>query len=156
MMRWSRLVVGIVVVSIWAATSYAQDVGGMGWHGRAPGGLLLPLIIKGVGLTDAQQTQVKGILAAHRPTFQALFRQMHEAREALVDALLTPGDVQAALPPLVQQVTQIQGQILQEGLKTMLEVQGLLTPEQLTKAAELNSRLRELRAEMHSLLSGEP
>jgi len=81
---------------------------------------------------------------------------MHEAREALVDALLTPGDVQAALPPLVQCVTQLQGQLLQEGLKTMLEVQGVLTPEQLAKASELNGRLRELRAEMRSLLTGEP
>jgi Spy/CpxP family protein refolding chaperone len=156
MMRWSRIVVGVMVVSVWAATSYAQDVGEMGWHGRAPGGLLLPLIIKGVGLTDAQQTQVKGILASHRPTFQTLFRQMHDAREAMVDALLTPGDAQATLTPLVQRVSQVHEQILQEGLKTMIEVQGVLTPEQLAKAAELNGRLRALRAEMRSLLTGEP
>jgi Spy/CpxP family protein refolding chaperone len=155
-MRWSRIVVGIIAVSLWAVTSYAQDVGDMGWHGRMPGGLLLPLIIKGVGLTDAQQTQVRGILAARRQTSQALFRQMREAREALVDALLTPGDVQAALPPLVQRVTQLQGQILQEGLNTMIEVQKVLSPEQLAKAAELHGRLRELRAEMRSLLTGEP
>jgi Spy/CpxP family protein refolding chaperone len=128
----------------------------MQWHGGVPGGLLLPLITKGVGLTDVQQTQVKGILAAHRPTFQALFRQMREAREAVVEALLAPGDVQAALTPLVQNITQLQGQILQEGIKAMIEVQGVLTPEQLAKAAELNSRLRALRAEMRSLLRGEP
>jgi Spy/CpxP family protein refolding chaperone len=81
---------------------------------------------------------------------------MREAREAVVEALLAPGDVQAALTPLVQNITQLQGQILQEGIKTMIEVRGVLTPEQLAKAAELNSRLRALRAEMRSLLSGEP
>ena len=156
MQRWSRIVVGVMVVSVWAATSYAQDVGEMGGHGRAPGGLLLPLIINGVGLTDAQQTQVKGILATHRSTFQALFRQRHEAHEEMVDALLTPGDAQATLTPLVQRVSQVQEQILQEGLKTMIEVEGVLTPEQLAKAAELNGRLRALRAEMRSLLTGEP
>jgi len=47
------------------------------------------------------------------------------------------------------------GDIVRQGLKVVLQVRQVLTSEQLAKAAEVKTKLRELRAQMHELL-GDP
>ena len=46
---------------------------------------------------------------------------------------------------------QLREQLAQEGLKVGIEVRDVLTPEQLTKAAEIKDRIRALRTEMRGL-----
>ncbi len=155
----SVIVMGLVAVSLWVAASYGQPLGGMGGRGmmgRGPG-RLLHLVLRGVGLTDDQKTQVKAIMAAHRPTFQALFRQLRAANEEIGNKLLAPGEVNPTdLTSASQQAAQIREQLSQEGIKVMLEVRALLTPDQLAKAAQLRDQLRALRAEMQDLLGAQP
>jgi Spy/CpxP family protein refolding chaperone len=157
-MQKSRLAwVGIVALSLWAATVYAHPHAGMGMMGPgrmmgdAPG-MLLPLVLKGVDLTDAQEKQVQEIMAAHRATFRTLFSELQTAHKDVADKLFVTGDVRAEdLTAQMQRVAQLREQLMQEGLKVALEVRGLLTPEQLAKAAELKERLRELHTEMRGL-----
>ena len=164
--KWSLVTVGLVAVSLCAATVYGQHrFGGMGWKGRkgmmgdAPGmmgdgpGMMLPLLLRGADLTPEQKTQVQKIMANNRDEFHTLFNQVRAAQKDLVDQLFASKAVTVdKLAPQVQLVTQLRGQLLQKGLKTALEVRGVLTPEQLTKAAQRRDRLQALHAEMHSLL----
>ncbi len=161
MRRWSAVLAGVLAVGLWSELAFGQPAGGMEMHGMGPwtGGppLMLRPLLRGVGLTDAQQAQVRQILANHRPQFQTLRSQLRAAQEQLADKLYGPGSVKPEdLAPLRQQIGQLREQLAQEALQTALDIRGVLTPEQLAKAAQIRQRLRELRGEMRSLLRGEP
>jgi Spy/CpxP family protein refolding chaperone len=157
-MHTSRLVwVGIVVLSLWAATGYGQPRQGMGAMG--PGrmmedgpGMLLPLVLKGIKLTDAQEKRVQEIMAAHRAAFRTLFGELRAAHKDMADKLFAPGNVQVEdFTAQTQRLAQLRDQLMREGLKVAIEVRELLTPEQLAQAAEIKDRMRALRTEMRGL-----
>jgi Spy/CpxP family protein refolding chaperone len=158
LMKTSRLTWGVIVaLSLGVATAYAHPRAGMGamgpgrMMGDAPG-MMLPLVLKGVDLTDAQEKQVREIMAAHRTTFRTLFGDLQAAHKDVADKLFAPGDVEAeALTTQMQRVAQLREQLMQEGLKVALEVRRVLTPEQLDKAAELKDRMQALHTEMRGL-----
>jgi Spy/CpxP family protein refolding chaperone len=157
-MHTARLVwVGIVVLSLWAPTVYGQPRHGMG--GMGPGrmmedgpGMLLPLVLKGIELTDAQEKRVQEIMAAHRATFRTLFSELQAAHKDLADKLFAPGNVRLEdFTTQTQRLAQLRDQLMQEGLKVAIEVRELLTPAQLAKAAEIKDRMRALHTEMRGL-----
>jgi len=154
--------VGIVALSLWAATVYGQPRHGLGMMGPgylmgdAPG-TMLPLVLKGVDLTAEQEQHVHDIMKAHRATFRALFRELQAAHKDVADTLFTPGNVPANdLAAQMQRVAQLREQLMQEGLKVALEVREVLTPQQLTKAAEIKDRMRALHTEMRQLFKDKP
>ncbi len=154
--RWTAVLMGVLVVALWTGTGPAQRPG-MGWYGMGPGmggfHMTLPLLVKGVGLTESQQAQVKQIVAAHQPQFQALASQLRSAHDQVAQKLYAPGPLKADdLAPLTQQIGQLRGQLAQEALQVALEVRGVLTPEQLAKAEQIRRKLNDLRAEMRTLL----
>ena len=154
--RWRVVVAGVLAVGLWTAAATGDQPAGMGRYGMGSGhggfDMKLPLLVQGAGLTEAQQAQVKQIVANHRPQFQGLPSQLRTAHTQLADKLYAPGPVKAEdLAPLTQQITQLRGQLAQEGLQVALEVRGVLTPEQLAKAGQTRKRFNELRAEMRGL-----
>lgn len=159
MKKWSIIMVGLVAVSLWSATVYGQHGFGMGWKGRGSRGMMgggpgmmLPLMLKGADLTAEQDKQVQEIMAAHRQTFRTLSSQLRAASDEMTNKLFAPGEVKAEdLTPLVQKIGQLREQLTQEGLKVALAVRGVLTPEQLGKAAQLKERMQALRTEMKGL-----
>jgi Spy/CpxP family protein refolding chaperone len=119
-------------------------------------GMMLPALLQGVGLTDDQQKRVRDVLKANHKTLFPLFDQLRTANEALADRLTSPDSVtEQDLQPLVDQVMTVRRNIVSQGLKVVLQVRQILTPEQLAKAAEVKAKMRELRAQMRELL-GEP
>jgi Spy/CpxP family protein refolding chaperone len=157
-MHTSRLVrVGIVLLSLWSATAYAQPRQGMGGMGSGRmledgPGMLLPLVLKGIDLTAGQEQRVHEIMTAHRATFRTLFAEMQTTHKDLADKLFAPGNVQVAdFTSQMQRLAQLREQLLQEGLKVAIQVREVLTPEQLVKAAEIKDRLRALHTEMRGL-----
>jgi Spy/CpxP family protein refolding chaperone len=152
--RWAAGLVGLLAVGLSAMPAAAQ---GMPMRGGWSGQEVFPLrfIMRGVGLTDAQQAQVREIVANHRSRFQALRSQLRTNTQQLTDKLYGPGSVTADdLAALRQQISQVRDQLGQEALLTALEVRNVLTPEQLAKAAQIRQRMQELRAEMRSLMGG--
>jgi Spy/CpxP family protein refolding chaperone len=145
------------MLSLWAATASAQPHQGM--RAMGPGrvmedgpGMLLPLVLKGVDLTDAQEKRVQEIMAAHRARLRTLFSELQATHKDLGDKLFAPGDVRLEdFTPQMQQMGQLREQLMQEGLKAAVEVRNLLTPEQLAKAAEIKDRMRALHTEMREL-----
>ena|SRR5256885_2513187 len=101
--KWSLVIVGLVAVSLCAATVYGQHRFGMGWKGRkgmmgdGPGmmgdgpGMMLPLLLRGANLTPEQKTQVHHIMDTHRATFQTLFGQLRTAQGEVTNKLLLLG-----------------------------------------------------------------
>lgn len=144
----------LFMLSLWATPASAQGgppgPGGL-MMGGGPG-LLPPFVLKKLDLTDEQQAQVKGIIETHRETFRTLFGQLETAREELADKFYASGELSATdLTTQTQQINQVQEQITNEKLKVDLEVRAVLTPEQLTKAAQIKDQLETMHAEMKSL-----
>jgi Spy/CpxP family protein refolding chaperone len=154
--------IGVVALSLWVATAYGQPHHGAGPMGAGPmmgdgPGMMLPLVLKGVDLTNAQEKQVHSIMQAHRATLRTLFGELKAAHEGVVDKLFAPGDVHTDdLTNQVQRMAQLREQLMQEGLKVALEVRGVLTPEQLAKASNLKDRMRSLHTEMRELFKEKP
>jgi len=110
-------------------------------------------ILQGIKLTPDQETQVHKILEAHRAGLRELFDQLRSAQDAFAMALLRPGTVTAAdVKPLLDRTLQVRQQLAETLLQAMLEVRAVLTPDQLAKAAARRARMRELEAQMRSLL----
>jgi Spy/CpxP family protein refolding chaperone len=151
-----RRMVSIVVamaMSFWAASAFAQATwrGGMGRDGFDT----LPLLIHSAGLNEAQQAQVRQIIGNHRTQLRALREQLRAAETQLGDKLVAATPVTSAdLGPLTQQVNQARSNLANEWMQVVMEIRGILKPEQLAKAAQNRQRLNQLREEMRTVLGG--
>jgi periplasmic protein CpxP/Spy len=152
------LLAGVLAANCWTAPAAGQGLQALeslltsASGGEGPGSLL-PLMIKGVGLTDEQSERVKDVLASHRKSLRSLFKQLREANEELADKLFVPEDIgEEALKPTVQKITQLREKLVQEGLQTVLQVRQILTPEQRAKAARLKEHVEALHAVMNGLV----
>jgi Spy/CpxP family protein refolding chaperone len=58
---------------------------------------------------------------------------------------------EADLAPQAQHIAQLRNQLADEGLRVVLEIRGVLTPEQLAKASQLKSQMQSLHNQMRSL-----
>lgn len=104
---------------------------------------LLPLLLRGVGLTPEQKQHVKRIIAARREPLELLFRQLQVANKDLARQFLVTGELRAEdLAPQVERIAHIREQLLWEGVKTLLEMRAVLTPEQRARAARLTEQLQ--------------
>ncbi|HME68536.1 MAG TPA: periplasmic heavy metal sensor [Myxococcota bacterium] len=155
-----RTLIPALIVSIALVSPALAEGPGM-FHGR--GGLGGPpslmqgedpmRILQGIKLTPEQETQVHKILEANHASLHDLFDQLRAAQDALATKLLSPGNVSAAdVKPLLDQTLQIRQQLAERGLEAMLAVRAVLTPDQLAKAAARRARMKELEAQLRSLL----
>jgi Spy/CpxP family protein refolding chaperone len=148
--KWKVIGIGLVATSLMSATVYGRPGFRRGGHGMIP-----HRVLKALDLTAEQQDKVNEIKTAHRQRFRELFSQLRTVRREMAGKLFSPGDVTAeSMANQVQEVTNLRGQITQEGLTVALKVRALLTSEQLARSAEISERMRELRAEMRSLYDG--
>lgn len=110
-------------------------------------------------LTDAQQQQIHQIMQAARTQNAPEVTELRNLREQLRSTLFSSGDVTAAsLAGIQQQIETVRQQLDASRLQTALQVRGVLTAAQLSKAASLQSQLASLRQQEHTLLaaSGSP
>jgi Spy/CpxP family protein refolding chaperone len=91
-------------------------------------------------------------MANHRAAFRDLFSQLRAIQDQMANKLFSAGRLQEAdLAPQVQQIAQLRNQLAEEGLRVVLEIRGVLTPEQLAKASQLKSQMQSLHSQMRSL-----
>jgi Spy/CpxP family protein refolding chaperone len=150
-----RRIVLIALVVLLGCAAPARAEGPFPKHGppRGDAGLLLPLLLRSAELTPDQQTKVQEIVSAHRVTTRRIVEQLRQAQADLADKLFAPGALpEADLAAPLQQIAQLRAQLLQQSARVALEVRGLLTPEQLAKAAQVKDRMRTLETEMRQLL----
>ena len=114
--------------------------------------MALPLLLRGANLTADQKSQVQQIMTTHRGGFRDLFSQLRAAQDQMANKLFSTERLQEAdLAPQVQQIAQLRNQLAEEGLKVVLEIRGVLTPEQLAKASQLKSQMQSLHSQMRGL-----
>ena len=145
----------LFAIYLWALPAHAQPRPGPLERGEMGGDsarIALPLLLRGANLTADQKTQVQQIMANHRARLRDLFSQLRAAQDQMANKLFATGKLQEAdLAPQAQQIAQLRNQLADEGLKVVLEIRGILTPEQLAKASELKSQMQSLHTQMRSL-----
>jgi periplasmic protein CpxP/Spy len=149
------IAVGLSSFPVRPQEMHGQEMHGSFGPGRMIGhgpGMMLPLLLRGVNLTADQKAQIKQIMDKHRATLRDLFGQLHVAHEEMHNKLFEPGALQESdLMSQSQEISQLHNQLKQEGLKVMLEIRQVLTPEQLAKAAQLRQQMQTLQAQMRKL-----
>jgi Spy/CpxP family protein refolding chaperone len=161
----SRLMAMLIVIGVMAASPAVAQApppprspapglraDGSGMPPPSTDAMLVPMIIQSANLTADQEARVRVILAVRQATMRSLLDQLRQAEDDLADSLFatagsTP-DVQRGLA----RVSQLRELLLQESARAALEVRGVLTPEQLARAAYVKDRLRALQAEMRQLM----
>ncbi len=151
-LRGNVLIAAIVASIFWSAMAFGEGVGPsrhrVGWGGPN---------LRSVGLSDTQKAQIHQIIASHRPQFHALREQLRAARSQVGDQLYGTNSVTSAtLAPLTQEVDKLREQLAQGRLQIALEIRGVLTSEQLAKAAQLRLQLNQLRSQRRTLLNPGP
>ncbi|HVN86136.1 MAG TPA: periplasmic heavy metal sensor [Candidatus Binatia bacterium] len=148
----------LALIGVGSVPSQAQPMGGppMGpmMRGDSPA-FMLRMVLKQANLTAEQQEQVRKIIDADHQNLRALFTQLQAANRQMAEKLFAPSAVQAAdLTPQVEKVAQLRRQLMEQGVKTALAIRAILTPQQLAKVAQVQTRLDQLQTEMRSLLEG--
>lgn len=145
-MRKRALVAAIVAIPTLLSASMALAHGG--WMHRSGHGDFA--ILRAVGLTDDQKAQVRQIFANHRPQLQTLHQQLRAAERQLRDQLYGPNPPSVAdLAP----INRLREQLAAERLQIALEIRGVLTPEQIARAAQIRQQLEQLHRQERSLLT---
>jgi periplasmic protein CpxP/Spy len=126
-----------------ATSALAQRPGrGFGRHS----GWMLKHMAKELNLTDAQQTQIKGIMADGKsrtmPLMQQL-RQNKQAENANIDGTFNENQARA----FAAKQAQIMADLMVEKQRTRSQVYAVLTPEQRQKAQKLMQERQQRRQE---------
>lgn len=155
-MRVKRWLTAVILVATCAVPTagLAQSFEHLGHSGP----MLMPLmmVVKQAKLTSDQQAQVHQIMAANFTQAQPLMRHLHKIHDQIADKLLSTTAVSAAdIAPLQQQESQIHQQLDQQMLASALRIRALLTPDQLSRAADLHTKLKALCDQLHALVGDE-
>jgi Spy/CpxP family protein refolding chaperone len=146
-----------VAVGVVPPDAHAQGPGGKAWRGGWGSGLMLGVPLHSLNLTPDQQNQVRSILSTYRSSARPIIQQLRQAQSSLSDKLLASGQLQPAhLQPQLQQISQLRTQLLQLSAQATMDIRNLLTPDQLSAAAQTKDKLRDLRSQMHQLLAPGP
>lgn len=156
-------IVGAVLVTMSLSTLPAHAQGAPGHRGPRGGmmgdgaGMALPLLLRGANLTDDQKAQVKQIMANHRDNFRNLFSQLRTVQQDTSNKLFSTGSVQESdLASNNQQIASLRNQLAQEGLKVVLEIRGILRPDQLASVAQRYQQMQSLHNQMKSMWGTPP
>ena len=133
-----------LLVAVVAAIGVSQTVkrahmradgmfGGAMLGGPGFGGHMLGYLAHKLDLTDAQQAQVKEILAKEKPAFQPLMLQMAQNHQQMRQLVMANGFDEAKIRELASQQTQTMTELTVQRARVESELFQVLTPDQKTK-----------------------
>jgi Spy/CpxP family protein refolding chaperone len=126
-----------------ATSALAQGSGkGFGHHK----GWMLNRMTKQLNLTDAQQTQIKGIMATEKTKIKPLMQQMHQnqqTQDANINGTFDENQARA----FAGKQAQIMTDLIVEKQRMRSQVYAVLTPEQRQKAQQLMQERQQRRQE---------
>jgi len=141
-MKQKILIATAIVLSLaagLAATAVAQSRHGkFGRHGD----WMLRHMTKELNLTDAQQTQIKGILQAEKAKVQPLMKQLRDNRQAADNNVSGTFDENQART-FANQQAQIMSDLMVEKQRTRSQIFAVLTPDQRAKAQQLMQQRKQ-------------
>ena len=110
---------------------------GDGMFGEMPADPCWVIFAHKLDLTDAQQAQVKAIMAKEKPTFQPLMLQMAQGHQQLQQLVMSSGFDEAKVRELASQQTQTMTELTVQRARVESEMLQVLTPDQKTKLTTL-------------------
>jgi Spy/CpxP family protein refolding chaperone len=149
--RFRLLVATLCVLFVTVvASSYAADAPPAPpahGHGFGRGGHEMNFFADYLNLSDAQRSQMKGILAKERPTLKPLFQQLQQTRQQLKEYEQGAYD-EAKVRALATQQSQTMAELTVQQTRIHSELFQVLTTDQQAKMKEVQAR-HEARMQRH-------
>ena len=114
-----------------------------GGFGRGP----LGFFTKALDLTDAQKAQIKQIIANEKPTLHPLMVQEGQAHQQMMQLVTSGKFEESQAQTIISQETQIHSQIELEHARIMSQAYQILTSDQKTKFAQLQTKHQQWMAQ---------
>ena len=134
-----KIFIATVALVLLGAVAVSQTIKRAGYgHGHGMfGGHMLGFFAHRLDLTDAQQAQVKDIMAKEKPTLKPLFLQLAQANHQLRQFEENGDFDEAQVRALAAQQSQTITELIVQKARIESEMLQILTPEQKTKFKEL-------------------
>ena len=143
--KMSLVALAIVLV---AGVAVAQRPGGPHGGGDFFGGPMMGFFSDYLDLSDAQQTQIKQIIAKEKPALEPLFLQEKQSHEQMMQLIQSGLFDEAKATTIANQGAQIHAQLEVQHARIASEAYQVLTADQKTKLAQFIAK-REQRFEQH-------
>jgi periplasmic protein CpxP/Spy len=129
-------IVTALVLAVAAGLTAAVTQGAIGHRGRHSG-WMLQRMTRELNLTDAQQTQIKGILQAQRAKVQPLIAELRQNRQQWNSNATAGAFDETQARSFANKQAQIMSNLMVEKARTKSQIYAVLTPDQRQKAGQL-------------------
>jgi periplasmic protein CpxP/Spy len=146
----NKIYIAGLAVLLMAGFALSQEAGmgpGPRHHGDFAGGPELGFFTKALDLTDAQQAQIKQIIASEKPTLHPLMVQEGQAHEQMMQLISSGNFDESKAQVIAAQEAQTHTQIEVEHARIMSQAYQLLTADQKTKFAQMQTKHQQWMAE---------
>ena len=144
----SMMSITALAVVLAAGIAMAQPHGGPHGGGDFFGGGMLGFFTDYLDLTDAQQTQIKQIVAKEKPALEPLFKQEMQTHQQMLLLIQSGTFDEAKAQVIATQGAQVHTQLEVQHARIANEAYQVLTADQKTKLAQYIVK-REQRFEQH-------
>lgn len=139
--KYFKIAAIVLALSVMAAIAVSQTVTRAHMRGDGMfGGPMLGFYVHKLDLTDAQQAQVKAIMAKEKPAVQPLMLQLAQGHSQLRDLVMSGSFDEAKARELASQQTQAMTELTVQHARIASEMVQILTPDQKTKLTALISQ----------------
>ena len=139
--KYFKIAAVVLALAVMAAIAVSQTVRRAHMRGDGMfGGPMLGYYVHKLDLTEAQQAQVKAIMAKEEPTLQPLMLQMAQGHSQLRDLVMSGSFDEAKVRELASQQTPVLTELAVQYARIGSEMMQVLTPEQKTKLTALISQ----------------
>lgn len=139
--KYFKIAAVVFALTVMAAIAVSQTVRRAHMHGDGMFGQpMLGYYVHKLDLTDAQQAQVKAIMAKEKPALQPLLLQTAQGHSQLRDLVMSGSFDEAKARELASQQTQAITELTVQYARIASEMVQILTPEQKTKLTSLVSQ----------------
>jgi protein CpxP len=146
-----KILAAVMAVALMAAVAFSQNVvkttQAAGHHGGF-GAHMLGFYADYLDLTDAQQAQMKDILAKEKPTIRPLMQQLGQGHQQMRQLEQAGTFDEAKVRALATQQSQTVTELMVQKARIKSELIALLTPDQKDKMAKFEAR-RQARFQKH-------
>jgi len=142
----SKMSFAALAVVLVAGLAMAHSRGGPRGGGDFFGGPLLGFFTDYLDLSDAQQAQIKQIIAKEKPGLEPLFKQEMQSHEQMMQLIQSGTFDEAKAQAIATQGAQVHAQLEVQHARIASQAYQVLTAEQKTKLAQFIAK-REMRFE---------
>ena len=143
-----KMSIAALAIVLIAGIAIAQPHGGPHGGGDFFGGPMLGFFTDYLDLSDAQQAQIKQIIAKEKPALQPLFKEEMQSHEQMMQLIESGSFDEAKAQAIATQGAQLRAQLEVQHARIASEAYQVLTPDQKTKLAQFIAK-RQQRFQQH-------